>query len=311
MRSRSVDDLACGRNSHPIVLPSQLPMRQLWRKTSDIFWQFPILWLPTLVADVVTFCFERLWWLLRHEVIFRLMQSHSVLDNTPDYRIHGVAPTALTILLAFLKLFETFLGICFYTAAFLITALLVQGFLQNFSVEYSFVAAMLKQQRRNIFVFSLKLFLLLILAAALVTEAVIFLTPRLSHLPQLYGVTAADVVNISVILLLVCVAYIITPSAIALLRLPDLPPVKSNAVVAGRIFAMLAVAASSVVDVFAGPVERVLFREVAHINTVTSQTTYAIASLLGAFPYIFLFIALALIASRNTEDEDIQLAEPI
>lgn len=280
-------------------------MRRLWHETSDIFWQCPIFWLPTLVADFVTFCFQRLWLLLRYEVIFRFMQRHSVLGNTPAYLIHGAVPTAATILLGFLRLFETFLGICFYTTAFLITAQLVSGHLQSSATEYRLVAAMLKKHRRSILVFSLKLFLLSVLAGVLAAEAVGFLTPRLNHLPLLYGVTAPYVAVFSAILLSACVAYIVTPSAVTLLRLPNSPPVKSEALAVGRTFAVVAVVVSSSAGIFSEAVERFFFRDVTHIHPIALQAIYAIASLLTAFPYIVLFIALALIATGSIEESEV------
>src|ERR1700677_4007085 len=56
-------------------------MRDLWRKTTALFWENPILWLPVVCADLLAFCFTRLQKLLTRQLINSLLLGHSALTG--------------------------------------------------------------------------------------------------------------------------------------------------------------------------------------------------------------------------------------
>jgi hypothetical protein len=54
-------------------------MRDLWRKTTALFWESPILWLPVVCADLLAFCFTRVQKLLTWQLINSFLLGHSAL----------------------------------------------------------------------------------------------------------------------------------------------------------------------------------------------------------------------------------------
>lgn len=275
-------------------------MEQLWRKTSDLFWGYPVLWLPVLIADFIAFCLKQLCEFLRGEAVLRFLQRDSVLGNRLEYVTHGATYTVGVVLLSILRFSEIFLAIWFYTVALLVTAALTGAILQSCKSGCRLIALDIRRHRYNILVFSLKVFLLCVLAGAIATGAFILLTPRLNHPSLLIGISWSSFGIVLTTMLLGCVAFIISPSAITLLNLGS-PAANTGKVKCGRVLAVLTVVVSSVIGSFIGTVVQTIFRDVSHIHAITSLAIYAGASLLGAFPYVPLFIALSLIATSESE----------
>jgi hypothetical protein len=59
-------------------------MRNLFRRASSLFWQYPILWLPIVIADPLVLGLNLLDHKVTHAIILSLVTNHSVLGNAPE-----------------------------------------------------------------------------------------------------------------------------------------------------------------------------------------------------------------------------------
>ena len=277
-------------------------MRQLWRNAANLLWQHPILWLPLLFADLLAFCLGKVQTLLAHAIAVRSLQEHSVLGNTPYINIHrDTSQVWEQLLTSSSGLLIQFLSVCFYTAAFLITASLVRLFLQNLSPNLWSAVKSANLRLPAIFSFSLKLFVLSFVIALFITTPLLFFRSHLGSIVATpyfaYGLT---------LLISLCVAWIITPAAITLLRSPNFKPITSKTIMQGISSSILTVTASTTLAFLAQIAQRSLLSNSAHIQPIAIQAIHAIASLLTSVPYIFLFIILALLATSDVDDAKLQ-----
>jgi hypothetical protein len=284
-------------------------MRQLWSNAANLLWQHPILWLPLLFADLSAFSLGEVQKLLAYAIAVWSLQEHSVLGNAPYTNIHrDTSQVWEQLLTSSSGLLIQFLSVCLYTAAFLITANLVRLFLQNLSPNAWSAVKSANLRLPAIFSFSLKLFVLSFVIALFITTPLYFFFFR-SHL----GSTVATPPHFAyglTLLVSLCVAWIITPAAITLLRPPNFKPITSKTIMRGIGSSILTVIASTTLAFLAQIAQRSLLSNSAHMQPIAIQAIHAIASLLTSVPYIFLFIVLALLATSDVDDAKLQTPNP-
>jgi hypothetical protein len=283
-------------------------MRQIWHHTVHLFWQNPILWLPLIFADLLAFCLGLVQSSLSHEIAARFFEDHSLPGNTPEYSRQATTLIQNQVLAASFGLVTQLLSICLYTLAFLITAQLVRLILQDLSPNLWSAVRSASLHLGAIFSFSLKLFGWAIVSALLLATPVYFFIfqnhqRRLMETPLFTHGLA--------LLVAICVAYFITPAAIELLRSPTSQPVPPKVAWQGCGFSIPIVMVSQAIAFCAEIAERSFLSNSIRAQPLDVQAIHAIASLLSAFPYIFLFIALSLITISAVEDDvELQAAEP-
>jgi hypothetical protein len=282
-------------------------MRQIWRNVVHLFWQHPVLWLPLIFADLVAFCLGLLQRSLSHEIAVRFFADHSLPADTPEYSRQATTLIQNQVLAASFGLVTQLLSICLYTLAFLLTAQLVRFILQDLSPNLWSAVRSGELHPGAIFSFSLKFFGWAIISALLLATPVYFFIfqnheRRLMETPYFTHGLA--------LLVAICVAYFITPAAIELLRSPYSQPVPPKFAWRGCGFSIPTVIVSQAIAFCAEIAERSFLSNSIRAQPLDVQAIHAIASLLSAFPYIFLFIALSLISISALEDAELQAPEP-
>ncbi len=260
-------------------------MNNIWRRTVFLFWQYPVLWLPVLVADFAGYWLTRLQQLLTHQIVLWIVQSgqHSVLGDIPapiTYQSSTVMKAAL--LTAPLVWGNYFLHIAIYTLAFVITA----GLVRNRSHELSsgLVLSQIKDQVMPILKFALKALALFAIAAILF------------NLLGLAGLFSQSLSSFFTVVLTVFfsspIGWILAPSAIKLLHVQSTTPPDSTLQRSGRLYAAIAIALATLIGFALQTVTRATHGPALWITCVA-----IFISLIGAVPYIPLFIALGLLAT--------------
>jgi hypothetical protein len=283
-----------GVPSNSITIES---MRDLWRKTTALFWENPVLWLPVVCADLLAFCFTRLQKLLTWQLINSFLLSRSARTGQA---IPPVDERAVITKAAFLGgpfVWGTyFLNTCLYTAAFVVTAVLVDALGQHLRPDLPLVLGSLRSRIRRILVFSIKLLALYALATVLLLQA--------TTLAQKWKFPTTDLVLCFLVLAFVSIAYCMAPSGISLLRDAQLRSITPEYITWGRSFSILMVLASLAAGYFVPLVEQSLFVSPLLARGVQRLIIEAIASSAAAFPYVLLFISLSLIATNRTGEQE-------
>jgi hypothetical protein len=266
-------------------------MRDLWRKTTALFWESPILWLPVVCADLLAFCFTRVQKLLTWQLINSFLLGHSALTGQAIPPVDQRAVIIKAAILGGPFVWGTyFLNTCLYTAAFVITATLVRTLEQHLRPDLPLV--LLGSRTRRILVLSIKLLALWALAVALIVPT--------TTLAQKWKFPATYLAPCFVVLASVSIAYCMAPSGISLLRDAQSRSVTAEYITWGRSFSILMVLASLAVGYFVPMVERSLFASPFLVRGIPRLIIEAIASSVTAFPYVLLFISLSLIATNDS-----------
>jgi hypothetical protein len=265
-------------------------MRDLWRKTTALFWENPILWLPVLCTDLLAFCFTRLQKLLTRHLIDSLLFSHSALTGQA---IQPSGRSALIMKAALLNgplVWGTyFLNTCLYTAAFVVTATLVGTLAQHVRPDLRLVLISTGSRMRRILVFSVKLLALYALAFAfLVPATTVAQKWKFPYLAPGF-----------VILTSILISYCMAPAGISLLRDRQSRTVTAEYVKWGRAFSILMVLGSIALGYFVPMVEQSLFASPLLVRGIPRVIIEALSSSVAAFPYVLLFISLSLIATND------------
>jgi hypothetical protein len=272
-------------------------MRDLWRKTTALFWENPILWLPVVCADLLAFCFTRLQKLLTRQLVNSLLLSHSALTGQviPPADQHAVITKAAIIFGPFVW-GTYFLNTCLFTAAFVVTATLVSALEEHVRPDLPLVLGSLRSRSRRILVLSIKLLALYALAAALLLQA--------TTLAQKWKFPVTYLIPCFLVLVTVCIAYCMAPPGISVLRNAESRSVTPEYIAWGRSFSMLMVLSSLAAGYFVPMVEQSLFASPLLARGIPRLIIEALASSVAAFPYVLLFISLSLIAANDTGEAE-------
>jgi hypothetical protein len=264
-------------------------MTNLFRRASYLFWQFPILWVPVLTADILDTMLKEVRPLVTRALIQSVLQSRSVLSSVPDpLRASPQSIWKVAFLSGPIIWGAHFVGIVLYASAMTMTATLV---LMNPPTIRGLYKQNQDRSFKDTLFFSLKVFAIIFLIGVPWTAIVGLVSTRFPRSGLIWG---GDFGVLFGIAFTVVVAYFITPTAIRLLRKPRTEPVNIDLMHPARAFAVLAVIASGLLDRLTVGTESTFLSRFA---TRTGVLVFdAVASLVGAFPYILLFIGLTLVA---------------
>src|SRR5689334_23238059 len=96
-------------------------MRDLFRRAALLFWQYPVLWVPLLIADAASYSANRLNRHISHQLVLWVYSTHSVLGSGADFMASPKMVREVSLLAGPVTWGGYFLSIFLYTAAMLIT----------------------------------------------------------------------------------------------------------------------------------------------------------------------------------------------
>jgi hypothetical protein len=272
-------------------------MTNLFRRASYLFWQYPMLWVPVFAADIVDTLLKEVRPLVTHALIQSVLQSHSVLSSVPDpLQASQLSTWKVALLAAPIEWGAYFVGIVLYASAMTMTATLV---LMNPPTMAGLYKQNPDRSFKDTLFFSLKVFAIIVLIGFSWTTIVGLISTRFPRSRLIWG---GDFGILFGIVFTVVVAYFITPAAIRLLRKPRTDPANAELIRPARAFAVLTVIASGLLyRLTLGTESTFLARSTPRTGILSFD---AVASLVGAFPYILLFIALTLVACPIETEQD-------
>jgi hypothetical protein len=272
-------------------------MQNLWRKTSELFWQYPILWLPILLANTLEWLLLWSQKVLARRIVTFFVQGHrSVLGGRPDLSTDPATVMKASLVAGLLSAGIYLLFTCLFITALFVISKLVRNCLDNRPPELkAAVIDTLQSCKRKTVVLSIKILALFAAGTLLSIFAML-------HLPRLTTVSYEDIGYSFSCILTVAIAYLLTPSIVAALS-PG-RPVTSEMLAKARLIAMIGVAASDLIALFAQRAESSFFSKSTYPSALAQQLIGLTGSLVTAFPYIPISIALSVVAfsSQNYEE---------
>jgi hypothetical protein len=276
------------------MLPITWGPRNLLKRTVFLLREHPILAIPVFTADLLGFAAMHIQHALR-EPLFSLFLSDggSVLSASHHaFRLTAQNATEVALLTFPMVWFCYFLSILFYATALLtifnLLKTICRGESSHFHRWYDSIAG----KEQGLLLFSLLVWSLCVAGAVVIYLLVLAIMnfPALSHTMNFYlGLILAFLVGIPIV-------YFSTTPALKLLADPE-ASVHGAVVRVARGFGLVALAIQVAIAAFvrhAAP--STLFQPSGVIGFLFTET---IESLLGALPYVFLFIALSVLLSEE------------
>jgi hypothetical protein len=270
-------------------------MKDLLRKTWELFHKHPILWLPYIVVELAAFFV----YVLRKSATTQLIRwaetttTHSVLGGSTDTRFDPLSLQHIELIYHVLYWMQRFLHEFFLVIAFFLVGTLVSRIEEGQDLALASGLASLKSNFRRVFVLSLKAY-----ALFWVTDIWLEILPR-AIFGIVYTVNSQRTTLFLTIwgLLVNCgVAWILTPAFLRLLRSPDAAAVSRESLQRARILVLLVIflrfGISRAAENF---VEANFLDDPAH-HTFYMSAHWLLPSLAAIFPSILLCIAETLLA---------------
>jgi hypothetical protein len=302
-------------------------MRILWRSTTSLLRQYPILWLPVLVAEIVNFnlrWFERLLLRpLRHQLILWFSQAHSVLSTTPvPIQPTGSIMIKTALLTAPLEWGMQFLCAAVTVASLVATAAILQSIAKTGRGSLRAVIAPITSSRRRILILSLQFWgLNMILSLQfwglniLFTSLLELLSPLVFSIHNLQAYLGRSNLAGSffsylwVLPVTLFVCYIIAPLEARLLQSPESTPAPDQARRA-RVVAILVALGLCVFNPLTGMAESYILQMSLLAFSLKFFLIELLFSLIRTAPYALLFIAFYLIANPESPLVGASVAPP-
>ena len=190
-------------------------MRNILRKTWDLFWRNPILWVPYLCAGLLAFSLSRLGIDATQAIYHRAQTGHTVLGGEVRIPMDNYALAKARWESISVRLTVTYINICLFVMAFMITARLVGTVLDGEQPDFRKALHRVARRWTAVLMFSLKL-------SALFTFVGFgfgwLLVPHMERIhrysPRLYSAT----ISLGILVEVGLVSWILTPAAIRMIR---------------------------------------------------------------------------------------------
>ena len=277
-------------------------MITLWKRTFDLFRTHILLWVPCSTAGILMIALGKLRRAEIHWLFGFFGTQRSVLGGVvPTTDFSHVQHQVMMVMYPQWTLIQLF-EISFFVMALVTTKNLVKMVLESQRPEMLAAVKGLASEYREILLFSLKYMAAMAFFGGILISASYVLTREqfesiaLSRVSvSVYGI-AGDA----------SFAWLLVPSAIRLLRRPDIYPVSTREKQTGTIFAVAASAVTLGLGFLVGHAESAL---ILH-NQLGWDAIAAANSVIVNMPQILLFIALALMAIQTLDEGTPMAAEP-
>lgn len=257
-------------------------MRDLWRRTKELFWEYPSLWIPVLVADLAGFWAAHLLKVVSSRLFSQIIVAiyRPVIGTTPE-----MPSQAMTFLISTITglIYRSgdFLRILLYAVAFLVTKQLVEQVLSTNGVPRLQSVEWRLLRMKAAAIFSLKIFVLAS-AVGILVAAVAMRVYRAQYQAVWSSLVA--------LIVMIVLAYVMVPAGLKLIKTNQETTGEQRATARSLSFVAITISLGiSLFAVTAGP------SFVRPRGVVPPLFFDMVASLLVALPYAALFIALALL----------------
>ena len=248
----------------------------------------------------MAFCLTKLQTRLTHSIIVWLVTTHSVLGGTQSAITPGsanlghVTIKALALTLP-IEWANHLIALCLYTAAMIAVSALVPRLIAGQRSSRHIILSTIRESGSRILLFAFKILLLIGAAAPLMAAftALVLSIESKAHISP--GPSMFYAFFTAALLLFAAIAYLMAPSAVALLRSREAEPISTDAIRLARTSAVLAELASGALSLLATRIGHSFIS--ATTSTGQLYAIQAAESLFTATPYILLFIALSLLAT--------------
>ena len=269
---------------------SWVSMRDLFRRVSFLFWQYPILWLPVLAADLLKFLLVQLD-RTGGRAIANHFAYHSALSGAPEpLSPYSESIPKIVLLTGLLNWSVYFVSIGLYSLALVGTVALIRKKIEASGESFWVLFSGFQATPGRLAALSAKVLGLYVIAAIPFMLLIVPFGNRKSIFPVEYSYFIG-------VLMSMVAAYVAAPIAIRWLQWPKSISTSKELKRNVQAFAALMLLASGLMAIGAERVSgSLIFRSTSYIAVLGIRS---ISSMVEAVPFIPLFIAISLVAFQE------------
>jgi len=268
-------------------------MKDLWRKATELFWKYPILWLPLICAELSAFCLDRLDGFITKKIFDWFLGGRSLFSNDPlGPPLDGIAVWKATAASLPSRWAIYYLNLLLFSVAFVLTVRFVEMLLEHQRPDVPASLIALRSDMRRILLFPLAIMALLAIISGLMYLPVTYLWPYLMRQSRLAG-TAFPFAE--ALLVSACIAWVMTPWGIKLIQRSHKPRYSEELVRSGRILTVLGVLVINALWYLILRGENAMILASTPVRRPLYLLIHAIGSTLAVFPCVLLFVSLSLL----------------
>lgn len=278
-------------------------MKDLWNRTFEMFRSHIVLWVPCSTAAILLLVLGRLEKAGIHWLIGFFSTHRSVLGGEVSSGDLTRAQHRTMLVVYPLGTLLDLLEICLVVVAFIATKNLLQMVLEERTPNMIDALRGTAQRYREVLLFSLKYMVVLVGLEGAPLLLASYLLPS-EHFREF--ALSKESTSAFFLAAQACLAWLLVPAAIRLLRPPGSPAVSTQERGAGTFFAVAASAGSLVLQYLIGKAEvAVMFDNRFKGGAIAVANTIIINA-----PQVLLFIALALLATQGSQNGGSLVTEP-
>lgn len=230
-------------------------------------------------------------------------EQHSVFGGTVPSESPPMAVSRTMMVIVPLGVVKNYLEICLFVVALVVTADMVRRVLAEQRPAMVEAVRGVVPRLREVLLLSVLYF-----AVMAILSAVFLFVGTSSFTPERLHQLASSRTFITVFGLATqcCLAWLLLPAAIRLLRPPGSPAISAQQRRVGTVLAVAAAVGQMLLQYAAGKAEAALMIG----NVWESWTVAVVNTVIVNLPLVFLFIALALMAMETGAEEPVTVAEP-
>jgi len=267
-------------------------MKELWNRTCELFRRRLVLWVPCSLAAILMLGLGKLEKAEIHWLYRLFATRRSVLGGEVPVEDLAQAQHRARMLIFPLGFVKEFLEICLFVVALAATKNLVCMVLKEQRPDTIAAVRGILPRSREILLLSLKyMAVLLVFGGVLILLGTSPLTPERIHE---FLLSKALVYGLGLVCQ-ACLAWLLMPAAIRLLRSPDNPTISAQDRRIGTVFAVATSAGALALEHLVGKVETVVVLE----EQWEIQALAVVNTIVINMPEVLLFIALSLLAIQE------------
>jgi hypothetical protein len=277
-------------------------MKELSKHAFELFRRHIVLWVPCSVAAIMVFALDRLQKVEIHALVRFFSTRRSVLGGEAPVTDWGQIQHRTMLVGIPVGTLKTYFEICLFVAALIVTKELVRMVLSEHEPEIGEAVRGLAPRYREVLLFSLKY----IVAAVLFVAFPLFLASLLPS-ERIREIALSKTFLICFGLIAEgCIAWLLLPAAIRMLRSPRSLAVSVQDRQLGTIYVVATALASFALEYLIGEIEaKFTYRGAGQSWAIALLNTVLINA-----PQVLLFIVLSLLAIRDSSEESRVFAEP-
>ncbi len=161
-----------------------MPYRELWRKTANLFWANPILWLPLIATALLNDLIFRGVMLFEWQLKLWLLYTQTGIGGVQHYDSSNLARILLLDILNGLSSFASrYLLLLIQLAALIATAAIANSFLNSQPASFGQLPSLFRGRKRAILWLTLKAFLLYL--GLLIPPGILMALALIKHFPAI------------------------------------------------------------------------------------------------------------------------------